>query len=65
MGVIFGGEGEIAMIHYCCYCCGMTATCVVTQLSAVAWEDHMATHEDPSYFQSWTWGVTPLPLTTE
>lgn len=56
------GDGEVAMIHFQCYACGMTATCVVTDVVADAWSDHMATHEDPSYFESWTWGVTPLPF---
>lgn len=53
------------MIHYQCYACGITATCVVTQSSSPAWEDHMATHADPTYFESWTWMVKKLPFHNE
>lgn len=57
-------DREVAMIHYLCRCCGMSATCVVTDTSSGAWEDHMSTHADPEYFESWAWMVVPLGFAT-
>lgn len=51
-----------AMIHYECYVCHVSATCVVTPSATLAWCDHMANHADPTHYGQWTWSVVPLPL---
>lgn len=48
------------MIHYECHVCAVTATCVVTPSSSLAWLDHMEAHADRGAFSSWTWSVEPL-----
>jgi hypothetical protein len=51
-----------SMIHYQCQVCGMTATCVVTAVTSLAWLDHMDSHADSSLFLSWTWQALQLEL---
>jgi len=53
---------ETAMIHYECYVCSMSATCVATETSSLAWHDHMATHVRTEHFGAWTWSVMPIPF---
>jgi len=50
----------VPMIHYECQTCGMTATCVVTPASGLAWHDHMAVHALVDNYRAWTWAVLPL-----
>jgi len=51
-----------AMVHYECYTCHMTATCVDTNASRLAWLDHMENHGAKQNYGSWTWTVVQLPL---
>jgi len=53
---------ETGMVHYECYTCHMTATCVATPAAVLAWLDHMATHLLQDNYGAWTWAVVPLPL---
>jgi len=57
-------EGNITtdMIHYQCYTCGISATCVTTSAAELAWFDHMQTHALVDHFGAWTWTVQQLPL---
>lgn len=55
-------DEETAMIHYQCHTCGITATCVVTPVSDLAWLDHMDQHGAKTNYSAWTWAVIPLPL---
>lgn len=48
------------MVHHMCDECGLTATMVVSDMSARAWTDHMTTHDEGATFRSWTWSVIPL-----
>lgn len=48
------------MIHYQCHVCGITATCVVTPVSDLAWLDHMALHVAQTEFSAWAWEVQQL-----
>lgn len=50
------------MVHYQCFVCHMTATCVVTPGAELAWLDHMGTHARPEHYGSWAWTVQQLHL---
>lgn len=50
------------MIHLECYCCGLTATCVLNDVATEAWSHHMSEHQDAQHFGSWTWTAVQLPL---
>jgi len=52
----------VAMVRYECNVCPMSASCVVTAVSELAWLDHMETHADPLDYRGWTWTVYPLPF---
>lgn len=54
--------GETPMIHLECYCCGLTATCVLNDVATEAWSHHMSEHQDAQHFGSWTWTAVQLPL---
>jgi len=56
------GSGETAMIHYECFTCGVTATCVVTSSATLAWLDHMENHAERKNYGQWSWTVLALPL---
>lgn len=58
----FDEDRTTTMVRYECGVCTMTATCVVTAASELAWLDHMANHADPSCYQGWTWVVLELPV---
>ena len=51
---------ETAMIHYQCYVCHATATCVANEPANLAWHDHMANHALPKHYGAWTWTVQQL-----
>lgn len=53
---------ETQMIHFECEVCSMSATCVVTPATELAWLDHMATHAARDAFRQWTWTAVELPL---
>jgi len=55
-------NSETNMVHYECHTCAMSATCVATSSSSLAWLDHMAIHADPRNFSQWTWMVQALPF---
>ena len=48
------------MIHFQCYVCGITATCVHNTPAELAWYDHMETHARRDDYGSWTWTVVTL-----
>lgn len=50
------------MVHFECHTCHMTATCVVTPASELAWMDHMDTHSAIDNFSMWGWEVLELPF---
>lgn len=55
-------SGQVTeMIHLECHVCSMTATCVVTPSTVLAWQDHMAIHVRQDDYSAWTWSVVPLP----
>lgn len=53
---------QTVMIHFQCYVCHMTATCVLTSSARLAWHDHMANHALRDAFGQWVWHVEPLPF---
>jgi len=56
-----GGERPgVPMVHLECHTCGMTATCVVTASTELAWLDHMETHSAKFNYSAWTWSVVSL-----
>lgn len=57
-----GTQGTVKMVRYECDVCSMSATCVATPSSRLAWLDHMSIHIRQRDFKSWTWDVVPLPL---
>jgi hypothetical protein len=50
------------MVHYQCYTCGISATCVLTSSAELAWLDHMEIHAVKDNFGAWTWAVLQLDL---
>jgi len=50
------------MIHYECHTCGVTATCVVTPASDLAWLDHMENHSAKKNYSAWSWTVVQLDV---
>lgn len=48
------------MIRYECSSCDMAATCVQTTSSALAWQDHMDTHDLLAEYRAWVWEIIPL-----
>lgn len=57
-----GEEPPTLMLHWQCYTCGMTATCVGNAVAELAWLDHMETHSAKTNYGAWAWHVMPLPL---
>jgi hypothetical protein len=53
-------DAETTMVHFQCYTCHSTATCVLTPSADLAWSDHMANHALQSNFGRWVWQVVPL-----
>lgn len=53
--------GETPMVHYECYTCHISATCVFTPSADLAWLDHMETHAVRDNFGRWTWTAVALP----
>lgn len=53
---------DVAMIHYECLECSMTATCIFNDVAVRAWRDHMQGHALFEGYMAWTWDVTPLPF---
>ena len=56
---------ETSMAHFECYHCGITATIVVTEAGARAWQDHMDLHGPEAPYGCWTWTVQQLPFTDQ
>lgn len=50
------------MVHYECYVCSITATCVDTEAADRAWIDHMNIHADDQDYGRYIWTVIQLPL---
>jgi len=53
---------EVPMVHYQCYTCHITATCVATPSASLAWFDHMDTHAVKDNFGCWVWYVQSIPF---
>lgn len=53
---------ETNMVHFQCYTCHVTATCVLTPSADLAWLDHMSNHAMQENYGRWTWQVVPLNI---
>lgn len=53
---------ETNMVHFECYVCKVSATCVQTPSADLAWLDHMENHGAKDAYGRWTWSVVTLPM---
>lgn len=50
------------MVHFECYTCHVSATCVLTPSADLAWCDHMEQHAMKDHYGRWVWEVVPLSM---